>query len=393
MNNHLIAEISATALRRNLLTIRGLLRPSTKLCAVVKADCYGHGWANCGETIAAEADWLAVAVPDEAIAIRHAGCDLPILVLMSGGFLGQTNPETLRELIAADVTLTVTTPEDLAVVAVPAQQVGRRAAVHVKVDGGMTRSGVLAANAPAFVRRTRNASDLELTGIYTHFAASDAADKSSAKRQLERFSTAVAQCGQDATGLIVHAANSAAIIDMPEMHLDMVRLGIAMYGYQPSDEMCNWLPLQPILRVVARITQVRNAPAGVGVGYGGTCWLTRPSRLAPAPIGDADGYRRSFSNRAVMLVRGQFARVCGRVSMDQTILDVTDIAGVCVGDEVEVVSPDPTMPHSVESLARLAGTIPYEITCGLGNRVRRAPLDPPAATVSVAHQRYANVHD
>jgi alanine racemase len=393
MNNHLIAEISSTALHRNLRTIRRLLRPKTKLCAVVKADCYGHGWTSCGEIIAAEADWLAVATPDEALTIRKSGCSLPTLVFMSGGFLGKTNAEMLRQLIGERVTLTITTAADLAVIAEAASQTDCAAQVHVKIDSGMTRSGVLAADAPRIIRQARRTPNVRLTGVYTHFASADAADKTSARQQFARFMSAIENCGNDVDGILLHAANSAAIIDLPETHLDMVRLGIAMYGYQPSDEMQNRLPLQPILRLVGRLTQIREAPAGVAVGYGETHRLNRSSRLGLTAIGYADGYLRQFSNRVVMQVQERRVPVCGRISMDQTVVDLTDVQGASVGDEVEIISCEPSMPNSVESLARLANTIPYEITCGLGNRIRRVLTTPTAVPLSVHHTQYAHAHE
>jgi alanine racemase len=171
--------------------------------------------------------------------------------------------------------------------------------------------------------------------------------------------------------LVLHAANSAAVIDMPQTHLDMVRPGLAIYGYQSSEEMHSRPELRPALRLVARVMQIKDVPSGASCGYGLTYAFDRPSRLALVPVGYADGYLRYFSNRATMYVAGGYAPVRGRVSMDQTILDVTDIPTAAVGDEVEIISRDPSQPHSVENLAQLARTIPYEITCLLGERVRR----------------------
>jgi len=371
MNDYLIAEISTSTLCANLALLRRRLKPQTKLCAVVKADCYGHGWMQCSEAISAEADWLAVATPDEAVVLRESGCRLPLLLFMSSGFLGEIAGETLRQLISQRVTLTIAAANDLTVVSDAASQMGRLAEVHVKIDTGMTRSGVRADEVPALVHRARRQSGIVLTGLYTHFASADAADKSSSREQLARFLTAVRACGSDAAGLMLHAANSAAAIDLPESHLDMVRIGIAMYGYQPSDEMTTRLPLRGILRLVGRLTQVKEAPAGSRVGYGQTFRFDRPARIGLMPIGYADGYLRRFSNRAVMRIGERIAPVCGRVSMDQTVIDLTDCPEVKRGDEVEIVSRDPEAPNSVDNLARLVDTIPYEITCRLGPRIRR----------------------
>lgn len=370
MNDYLIAEISASTLKANLALIRRRMKPQVKLCAVVKADCYGHGWLQCSEAIMAEADWLAVATPDEAIALRQAECRLPILLLMSGGFLGEFAPETLQCLISHNVTLTVATAADFAPISAAASHVGQPALVHIKIDTGMTRSGVSADEVPALVRLAREQTNVVLTGLYTHFASADAADKSSTREQLACFQTAVRACGSDATDLLLHAANSAATIDLPESHLDMVRIGVAMYGYQPSDELETRLPLRGILRLVGRLTQVKDVPAGSCVGYGQTFRFDRPARIGLVPIGYADGYSRRLSNRAVMRIGERIAPVCGRVSMDQTVIDLTGLPEVRRGDAVEIVCPDPDAPNSVENLARLAGTISYEITCGLGARIR-----------------------
>ena len=262
---------------------------------------------------------------------------------------------------------------DLAAISAAASQVGQPASVHVKIDTGMTRSGIGAEEAPALVHQARRQPGVALAGLYTHFASADHADKRSAHEQLDRFSAAVRACGSDAAGLMLHAANSAAAIDLPESHLDMVRIGIAMYGYQPSDEMHTRLPLRGILRLVGRLVQVKEVAAGARIGYGLTHRFDRPAKVGLLPIGYADGYCRCFSNRAVMRIGGRIAPVRGRISMDQTAIDLTDLPEVRVGDEVEIVSPDPEAPNSVESLARLADTIPHEITCGLGARIRRVP--------------------
>jgi len=242
------------------------------------------------------------------------------------------------------------------------------------IDTGMTRPGVPAGQAPQLIAAARAAPHVKLTGLYTHLAAADEADKTSARGQLAAFDRAVEQSGGRA-GLTLHAANSAAAIDLPESHLDMVRPGIAIYGYQPSDEMNTRLPLRPCLRLTGRLMQIKPVPAGSRCGYGLTYEFPRDGRVALAPVGYGDGYLRCLSNRSTVRVRGADVPVRGRVSMDQLILDVTDCPAAEVGDEVEIFSPNPADPHSVENLARLAGTVPYEVTCRLGGRVRRILVD------------------
>jgi len=371
LNDYLVAEISMSALEANLAVVRRAIKPHTKLCVVVKADCYGHGWSQCKDVIAAGADWLAVATPEEAIDIRKSGCRLPLLVLMASGLPGNVAQERLRRLIAEDVTMTAASVGDLAMLSSAAEQAGRRAKVHIKIDTGLTRSGVLAEKAPDLIRQARRQPGVELTGLYTHFAMADDPKRALTLDQLARFRNAIRASGRDAEGLMLHTANSAATFEFPETHFDMVRSGIAVYGHQPLDDPKKRLPLWGIMRLVSRLVQVKEAPAGSRVGYGQTYTLRRPSKLGLVPVGYADGYNRCFSNRAVMFVGGRPVPIRGRVSMDQTVIDLTDVPDAKVGDPVEIVSPNADAPNSVENLARLADTILQEITCGIGARVRR----------------------
>jgi len=375
-NDYLVAEISTRALRANLAMIRRELPTTTKLCFVAKANCYAHGWLQCKDVATSGADWVAVATPEEAVAVRHSGCRLPLLLLMASGFAGNMDRARLRQLISQDVTLTLAASADLAVISAAAGEVGRPAQVHVKIDSGMTRSGVLPDAAPALVREARRQVGVALTGIYTHFAAADEKDKTSARDQLSRYLGAVQACGDDAKGLLRHAAASAATIDLPESHLDMVRVGTAIYGHQPSDEMLRQLPLRGVMRLVGRLAQVKDVPAGARVGYGRTYRFDRPARIGLVPIGYADGYWRSFSNRAVMRIAGHEAPVRGRVCMDQTIIELTGLPDVRVGDEVEIVSPEINAPNSIENLAKLANTITPEVMSRFGgSRIRRIAVD------------------
>ncbi|HPD13755.1 MAG TPA: alanine racemase [Planctomycetota bacterium] len=386
MESYLTAEISAAALRHNLQMLRRRLAPGVKLCVAAKANAYGHGLQLVLDVLAEQADVLGVATPQEAVSLRHRGFRKPILLFFSACAYGEGAElrDALAQLVANDVWLTLTAPAEVRLVAEAARHVNARAAVHVKVDSGMGRSGVPAAQVPALAERVRAEPSLELAGLYTHFALADAADKAHTLEQLACFRRAIADCGlrmaghrdpraeiRNAKSPLLHAANSAALVDLPETHLEMVRPGIAVYGYQPSDEMHVRLPLQPCLRLTGRLMQVRPMPAGSRCGYGLRHTFERDSRVGLVPVGYADGYLRCLTNKTVMRVRGQLVPARGTISMDQTIVDLTDVPSAAVGDEVEIISPDPADPHSVENLARLAGTIPYEITCRLGDRVRR----------------------
>jgi alanine racemase len=417
MESYLTAEISASAIRHNLRVLRHRLAPGVRLCVAAKANAYGHGLPLLLEVLAEQADALGVATPEEAVRLRHRGFRKPILMFFSACAYGEGIElrDALAQLVANDVWLTVVSPAEALLVSDASRRVGAPALVHVKVDSGMGRSGVPADQEPALIARIREEPRLDLVGVYTHFAVADSTDKAYTLDQFARFQQVVAECGLRNAGSpgqtqeeshaeaaekteerevaerrqlgaeignrkseignrkspILHAANSAATIDLPQTHLGMVRPGIAVYGYQPSDEMHVRLPLQPCLRLTGRLMQVRHVPAGSRCGYGLRYTFTRPSRIGLVPVGYGDGYLRCLSDRAVMRLRGQLVPTRGTISMDQTIIDLTDLPSAAVGDVVEIISPDPADPHSVEGLARLAGTIPYEITCRLGDRVRR----------------------
>jgi alanine racemase len=210
---------------------------------------------------------------------------------------------------------------------------------------------------------------VQLAGIYTHFATADEADTAPAREQGRRFLSAVDQAG-GRDGLALHAANSAALLAIPQLHLDMVRPGLAIYGYDPRGQGPR-ADLRPALRLTARLMQVKQAAAGSSCGYGLSHRFDRDTLVGLVPVGYADGYMRCLSNKAIMRVRGADCPVRGRVSMDQTIIDLSAVAGAKVGDEVEIIGPDPAAPNSIENLARQAGTIPYEVLVRLGQRVHR----------------------
>jgi len=361
----------------NLDLLRSVIPHKTKLCAAVKSGAYGHGLTILLDTFTRHADWLAVATAGEAMELRRLGYAGPALVFFSATACGPL----LDDLVAAGVTLTVVSQAESSAVAQAGVRSGRTVDVHVMIDTGMGRSGVPASKAAALVGHIRDQKSLHLGGLYTHFACSDVADKTSARLQWRRFGETVSECG-GRDELMLHAANSAATIDLPETHADMVRPGISVYGYQPSDETHNHLPLRPALRLAGRLMQAKNIPAGGSCGYGLTYTFAKPGRIGLAPIGYGDGYLRCLSNRSTMRIRGRDVPVRGRVSMDQTIIDLTEAPDAKVGDEVEIISSNPTDPHSVEGLARLAGTIPHEVTCRLGARIHRvaAPELPPPPT-------------
>lgn len=371
MHHYLRAEISVGAIRHNIAMIRNLLSDGTALCSVVKANAYGHGIENVLGAIGADSDMLAVFAGVEAIQLRQLGWERPILLLSP---VGVVKPTDLAEIIASGVILNLTSLDELSLVKQASDKAHRPAEVHISVDTGMTREGVRPDQAAELVDLTRQGDFVKLTGMYTHFACADEADKSSALQQFELFMKTIDAIG-GREGLILHAANSAATIDLPQTHLDMVRVGIAIYGYQPSDNLQNKLPLKPALRLLGSVAMIKDVPAGTSSGYGLTYTFDSPARIALVPIGYADGYPRVLSNVASVRIRGVDCPVRGRVSMDQIVVEITDVEGVSIGDEVEIISPDPQASNSVENLARLANTIPYEIVSRLGNRIERMIVD------------------
>lgn len=364
MKNYLTASISASAVRYNIARVRACIGSGVKLCPVVKDDCYGHGMDVLYPVLAGLVDGFAVASPHEALALRRRGYKGFVLCLLSAYF---DELEVQDELVRQSITQTVMSKTALASIRAAAERVGAAAQVHLKVDSGMGRLGVPVRQAADLIQSIHELADVELSGIYTHFATAEEADKTTTLQQLKAFVSILPKGGN----LLIHAANSAAALDLPESHFNMVRVGLALYGYRPS----NGMDLKPCMEVFAKLIAVKHLPKGSRSGYGLAHEYNRDSRVGIVPMGYGDGYFRNLSDRAVVRIKGVDAPVCGYVSMDQMTVDITDIPAAKVGDEVEVISADPAAPNSVENLARLAGTIPYEITCHLGHNIRHVLVD------------------
>lgn len=368
MKNYLTATISASAVRHNIRALRAIIGPAVKLCPVVKDDCYGHGMEVLFPVLSEIVDGFAVASPLEALRLRDKGYEGFVLCFLSAYF---DDFEVQDELVRRGITQTVMSRSALASIQSAAERVGKTALVHLKVDTGMGRLGVLSGQAPAMVQAIHESNGVELTGIYTHFATADEENREAVQGQLDSFRSILPPDG----ALVLHAANSAATIDFPETHFNMVRPGIVVYGCHPSMHLVNRLDLKPCMTVKAKLIAVKHVPAGSSCGYGLTHRFERDSKVGVVPIGYGDGYFRNLSGKAVVRINGMDAPVCGRVSMDQMTVDVSEIPDVRVGDEVEVISADPEAPNSIENLARLADTIPYEITCHLGHNIRHVLID------------------
>ena len=378
------AEIDLDAVAANTRELRRITRPEARLLVAVKANAYGHGLvAVARQALGSGADALGVARMPEALLLRDAGIDAPVLIF------GFTPPSNVEALVRHDLIQTVYAPETAKAYAEGIGKTGGRLKVHLKVDTGMGRLGILP-DSRRYVEPGMSVSDhavrevlaiaglkeLTLEGIFTHFASSDSADKRFAEEQFGTFMAFLDQLKRSGIEFeLRHAANSGAVIDMPHTHLDMVRAGVSLYGLYPSDEVDkSRIDLIPVMTLKARIIHLKKVPAGFPVSYGMTHRTPSPTVIATVPVGYADGFNRRLSNRGYMLVRGQKAPIVGRVCMDLTMIDVGHIAGVAVEDEVVILGRQANEAITADDLAGLLGTINYEITSAITARVPRVFL-------------------
>ena len=375
------AEIDLGALARNYAELRRVTAPQAGIMAVVKADGYGHGAVPVARTaLSCGVKYLAVARLGEAVQLRQAGITAPILLF------GYSLAGDVPCLIDNQIRASVSSLSSARLLSEHAGQSGGCLKVHVKIDTGMGRLGLpvdglasgLAANDPAAdtvndILTIAALPHIEVEGIFTHFANADAMDKTHAYGQFSRFTDLLEML--DARGLQVkyrHAANSAATIEMPETHLDLVRPGISQYGLWPSDEVDqSRIDLKPVMAVKSTVIQVKPVGAGFSVSYGSTYHTPRPTTIAVVPIGYADGLDRALSSRGHMLVKGVRAPIIGRVCMDLTMIDVGHIPGVSVEDEVVILGRQGDEEITADEIAGQVGTINYEIVSSLTARVER----------------------
>ena len=368
------AEIDLDALAKNLRVIRARIGREVSVMAAVKANAYGHGAVPCALRLEREGvDWFGVAMPEEGIELRQAGITKPILCL--GGFwAGQETACLQLRLTPVVYRLDMIEAFDSA-----ARDAGVIADVHVKIDTGMGRLGVRSDDVPQFCQALSRFRSIRVDGLMTHLAAADdPAREDFTNNQLQRFQQAINLFRDKGFApTFVHAANSAATFAYPEARGNIVRPGGTLYGFRrdvlpPKFETSQ---LRPVMSLCSRIMLLKSVGKGEKLGYGCTFETTRESRIATIPIGYDDGYRRALSNQGRVIVRGTFAPVVGRVSMDLTLIDVTDVAGVSLHDQVTLLGGDERLSITAEDLAELAGTISYEITCGISARVPRTYLE------------------
>ncbi len=365
--HRLLAEIDLDAIAHNIREIKKTLGGSG-LLAVVKADAYGHGAEEVSKVCLYNgADELAVATCDEGVQIRQWSIRVPVLIL------GNTVEGQLETVINNSLTQTVFSLETARRLSDIAQSLGKQAYVHIKVDTGMSRIGFQPTDECIDeMEKIFALPNVNVTGVFTHFATADEKDKAFTYEQYKKFRYVTDELNRRGhKDFIRHCANSGAILDMPELRLDMVRAGIIIYGLYPSGEVKHTIELKPAMSLKSQVSFVKELGENVSIGYGRTYFTDKKTRLATIPIGYADGYSRRLSNKARVIIRGHYAPVRGNVCMDQMMADITAIPDVCEGDSVIIMGSDGKNTVSCEELAELSGTINYEIVCNVGKRVPR----------------------
>lgn len=368
--NRVKAVISLDAVEHNFHEMRKNIAQDTKMIAVVKANAYGHGAVQIAHLIQ-NYDYIwgfATATAEEALALRKAGVMKPILIL------GIVFDEYYPELVRNHIRPAVCEYEEARKLSAEAVSQGETVHIHIALDTGMTRIGF--ADIPESVEEIRKIAalpNLEIEGMFTHFARADEYDRSPAMVQLERyreFSECVAEAGVEIP--LHHCSNSAGIIRVPEANLSIVRAGITIYGIYPSAQVeTDIVRLDPVMELKSHVTYVKDVEPGTAISYGGTFAADRKLRVATVPVGYADGYPRQLSNKGWVLIHGQKAPILGRICMDQFMVDVTDIPDVCKGDEVTLIGRDGEEFISMDEMGELSGRFSYEFACDISTRVPR----------------------
>ncbi|TYO94949.1 alanine racemase [Desulfallas thermosapovorans] len=369
MNEHapVWLDINIGALAHNIKQLKSIISPQTELMAVVKANAYGHGAVEVARTaLASGATRLGVARVTEGTELRQAGIEAPVLVL------GYTVPEDYPAILNNSLTQTIYDLRTARELSSLASQTGKKALVHIKVDTGMGRLGFFPDNdGLRDIINIARLPHLELEGIFTHFASADCRDKSYANKQWHSFMEFIELLTREGLEFpLRHAANSAALLDMPETHLDMVRAGIAVYGVSPAREVdISKVHLQPVMAVKARVAHVKRVAAGSGISYGVTYITPSSTVVATIPAGYADGYNRLLSSKGEVLIRGQKAPVIGRICMDQFMVDAGHLPDLTPGEEVVLMGRQGNAEITADEIAEKIGTISYEVLCAMNSRV------------------------
>ena len=360
------AEVCLKSLAHNISEIKKLTK--TEVMAIIKADGYGHGAVQIADTLLNNgADCLGIATVDEGLELRRAGITKDILVL------SLTSELRFREVLSHNLLQTVAGFEMAKKLSDVAVEMGITARIHIKIDTGMGRVGLRPNDCSIDeILKIKDLDRISVEGIYTHLAASDAQDKSFTYEQHKKFLHILSGLkAKGFTGYKEHICNSAGTLSFPELYMDMVRPGLMLYGAYPSEHVTKSIELKPVIGFKTRVTYVKYLEEGESVGYSRTYFVKRKTLVATLPVGYADGYSRGLSNKGRVIVNGQFAPVIGRVCMDQMMIDITDIDGVNVGDEVVLMGTQKEKTISADEIASLRDTITWEVFCNIGKRVPR----------------------
>jgi len=375
------AEIDLSAVAFNLRQVHGCTRPGIDILGAVKADAYGHGAVEISrELVRCGVNMLGVASVSEGIELREAKISTPVLVL------GATLPEEVPAAIRHRITLTLSPPDILPVIAAEAARQGRPTKVHLMVDTGMARVGVETSRAAELGGQVQRTPGVALEGLATHFPLADDADLGYSKEQLAVLNDILESLARsDIHPSIRHAANTSGTVLLEDSHLTMVRPGLSLYGMYPSAAVARRLELRPVLCLKTQIVYLRDVTAGTPVGYGHSWKAPEDTRIATLPVGYADGYCRLYSNCAEVIHRGRRVPVVGRVSMDYITVDLGREAEAAIGDTVTLIGREGDASITAEEMAEWRGSIPHEVTCSLGKRVKRiyvrSGTHPPAGRV------------
>lgn len=359
------AEIDLSAIEHNYKQVRKLVGKNIHVMAVVKANAYGHGTVEVSRVLEAEkVDYLGVATTDEAVRLRDHGIKTPILVL------GSVLPGEVAIAVEKDITLTLCS-DDLLDAIRKAVGNGKKLKVHIKIDTGMGRVGIWHEDALDYIKKISTEKGIALEGIYTHFSSAGR-DDFFTNYQIDEFEKLIVSIEKSWIKIpLKHAANSIATVDFKRSHLNLVRPGLVIYGMYPKHTFPKLIKLKPALSLKTRIVFIKETPPGRSISYGRTHITQNHTRIATLPIGYADGYGRKLSNKGEVLIHGERAKVVGKVTMDQTMVDVGHIKAAKVGDEVVLIGSQGNDEIRAETLARLADSIAYEVVCGISNRVPR----------------------
>ena len=370
-NSRICAYIDKDAIRHNFNEIRKSLPENVKIMPVIKADGYGHGATLVAKLLCDKCDYFAVAIVEEAIALRKEGIKNPILLL------GHTFPEKFEEAILGDITLTIFTIEEAEILSQTAQKLSKFAKIHIPVDTGMSRLGYLPTEEYAdIIKEISNLPNIKVEGVFTHFSTADEEDKEFTKLQAQRFKNFRKMLVKRNVEVeIYHSANSGAILQHKDFVFDMVRPGIILYGLYPSEFLSgNTLNLKAAMELCSHVAFVKEIKKGESVSYGRTFTAENVMKIATIPVGYADGYPRMLSGKGRVIINGEYAPIVGRVCMDQFMVDVSHIENVNIGDSVILMGSDNSLSVTADEIASLSGTINYEIVCGVSKRVPRMPL-------------------